>query len=232
MNRMAREAQRRGFQGLVRVPGAVVLGAWVVLFLGSFGVAALMDMAADRTATVRGRARLVDELSPQPPFSLDDLLGPDSVRRAARPGEPDPVESLADSRARRLEEAVRAERLMVTFAVTAELAWLLAFLFVTVGTWRWVTARDGWVGVQSWHGGKLLMLYVPFTAAAALFAFSATASLDDEAGAVIFVTTALLLFTCATMLVRATWNWFTGRETQRKAVGDHAGPKPPRVPRP
>ena len=93
--------------------------------------------------------------------------------------------------------------------------------------------RDhGWVRVQSWHGGKLLMLYVPVMAAAVLWAFSATAYIDDEAGAVIFVTTALLLVTCATMLLRATWNWFTGRETQRKAIDDGAGPEPPQVPRP
>ncbi len=204
--------QRQGLRGFLgRVPGAVVLGAWALLILGSFGVAALMESAADRRATVQSRASLVDEIGLKPQVSLD----------------------VAQLRARRLDEAAWAERRMRASALGVVVAWLLAFVFVTVGTWRWVAVRDGWVRVQSWHGGKLSMLYLPFTAAVLLYAFAATDPIDDAVGvAVLFITSALLLLACAAMLVRATWNWFTGRETQRKTIGDGAGPEPPQVPRP
>ena len=251
---MAREAQRRGFRGfLVRVPGALVVGVWAVLFLGSFGVAALVDLAAE------GQKRLAAEEERQAPtFRLDELLGPEAPQVSPKedpfeeyrrrfgisrptadveavedprfsglaeelPGEP----SALDSARNNLERAVRAERRISAGALGALLAWLLTFVFVTVGTGGWVTARDGWARVQSWHGAKLLMLYLPFTAAVALYAFVAAGPIDDAVGvAVLFITSALLLLACAAMLVRTTWNWFTGRETQRKPVGDGASHKP------
>ncbi len=257
---MARKDQRRGFLGfLVRRPGPLVVGIWVVLFLGSFGVAALVDLAEYQNDRVRWAQRRVEQLERRQGFRLDDLLGPDSngavpsaesdprfrglaeeliggaesvfASYRERSGDSPPTSAL-DSARNNLERAVLAQQGMLAGLLGAGLGWLLVFVFVTVGTGRWVTARDGWVRVQSWHGGKLLMLYLPFTTAVVLYAFAWTIPVTDVAVAVLFVAGELLLFACAVMLVRATWNWFTGRETQRKTVGDGAGPEPPQVPRP
>lgn len=245
---MTREAQRREFRGfLVRVPGVLVVGAWLVLFLGSFGVAALVDWAEYQNTVVGRAQRRVDQLersqyrpdnpfrqerlaeedpylaaverafaedsTPEQPVSrLEDLLGPDS-NRAAPSAE-------SDSSFHALVEAARAKRWAVAGILGAGLVWLLAFTFVTVSTTRWVTARDGWASVQSWHGGKLLMLYVPFTAATLLYAAAATLPVvagDEFVVATLLGTSGLILLACAAMLVRATWNWLTGRQTHARS---------------
>lgn len=190
------------------MPGRLVVGAWVVLFLASFGVAALADWAEyqnDRVRWAQQRAEWREErlYSSDNPFVTREQ---DSTRReewqAAREG---------------LERAVQAERWAIAGVLGAGLGWLLAFAFVTVGTRRWIAAREGWSTVQSWHGGKLLMLYVPFTAATLLYAAAATAPSDDDSSTIVlFVASALLLLACGAMLIRATWNWLTGRERKRR----------------
>jgi len=189
INQMVGEAHRRGFGGfLVKRPGALVVGVWVVLFLASFGVAALVDWAeyqytiVDRAAE-RAGSRLL---------------------RGVLPG--------SGAAWRALEHAASVYRWLIAGVISAGFAWLLAFSFVAYGTERWVTARDGWTRVQAWHGGKLLMLYLTFMAVAARFAAVSKVTM--------VVTSTLLLVACAAILVRATWNWFTGRETQRRLAGD------------
>ncbi len=198
-NRIATEAQRQGLRGsLVRMPGRLVVGAWVVLFVASFGVAALVGWA-EYQSTVVGRAQgRVDQLE----------------RSQYSPGNPF-AQAAIDSALALEDRAGQAEARIVTASLAAALGWLLAFLFVTVGTWRWVTTMDGWVRVQSWHGGKLLMLYLPFMAVAALLTAAPAPFRYDDAQATIVVASALLLVACAAMLGRATWNWFTGRGSRR-----------------
>lgn len=224
------------------MPGRLVVGVWVVLFLASFGVPVLMDVAVhqeDRVRLARRRVREMErrQYSPDNPFRQERMAEKDPYLAAAeRVFAEDSIaeqetlsERLAriplDSAHKDLERAVQAQRWTIAGVLGTGLVWVLAFVFVTVGTGRWVTARDGWTRVQSWHGGKLLMLYVPFTAAAVLYASAGTIPVDNDAAAaagVLFVTSALLLLACGAMLVRATWNWLTGREGKRR-VGSTPG---------
>ena len=192
---MVAETHGRGFGGfLVKRPGALVVGVWVVLFLASLGVAALVDRTEYQYTIVDW------ELERSSPMLR--LLGYADDWRAA-------------------EEAATVYRWLRAGVISAGVAWLLGFAFVAYETERWITARDGWTRVQSWHGGKLWMLYLTFMAVAALFYVTFIAARFAAVSKVTMaVTSSLLIVACAAMLVRATWNWFTGRETRRRPAGD------------
>lgn len=222
---MEGEAQQPGRRGsLVRVPGALVVGAWVLLFLAGFVVAGLVNAAGDRKDAVR-LARLRAELRIEPqPFELDNLLGHEP--QAAGSESPDPYLDAARAAIARLEleEAVQAANRMRVGAVVGALVWILGFGLVTVGTGRWLTGNRGWVRVRSWHGGKLLILYLTFITAASVFVVAAaSASVVRPADITLLVTGTLLLLVGGAMLVRTTWNWLTGRETQAGADPERAG---------
>ncbi len=44
---------------------------------------------------------------------------------------------------------MQTERRMLAGAQAAALAWLLAYVFLTFGTGRWVTPKDGWTRIPS-----------------------------------------------------------------------------------
>ena len=204
----------KGLSGsLARVPGAVVVAVWVALLLGGFGVAVLVDGWEVRDAALQ-LAREAENR--ERPSELDNFLD-----RVAPRLEPEEArlqrDSLAAARAERVEELMGARRWMRVGALSAAAAWLLVFGFAVFGTGRWVAEREGWLRVQTWHGGKLLTLYVAFVSAAFLYALSVIPFSRHPSGATFLTTSALILLAGGAMLLRASWNWLTGRETRRES---------------
>ena len=213
---------KRSRQWVVRVRGGAIVAAWLGLTIGSVVVAGLVDSASREPQAYSLRDLLGPEQEPDPQDILDEVHRRQAGDAATdRPGEgPDPLDALARVRAR-LEREQRARDARVLGAVVT---WLLAFGFVAVGTGRWMTAKGVWMRVQSWHGGKLLFLHLVFTTAVFLYAAAASVSSDTPADTTLLITSALLLLAGGVALVRATWNWLTGREARRGAgsPGGHA----------
>lgn len=231
-NRTRAKVSGDGSQSLLaKVPGVAVVGLWAGLFLAGFILAGLVGMAADRRDSVRAaehsyqdvlervRLRMAAERQREPLETrlarLREIVSRPSILDnpfIASSSHSDTVAITAVLEV--LSTATRAERRMRARTVAAAVVWLLAFGFVIIGTEYWLRARRGWERVQSWHGAKLLILYLAFTAIAFFFFSLSAVSRSSPADITLAITSTALFLASGTMLVRATWRWLTGREAK------------------